>query len=70
MNKQINELTNKMNTPIKRERESDDDPCRDVAPRLQENALQNYQEDNSQRRALTTIVSRGKCKCNCNCANA
>ncbi len=39
MNKQINELTNKMNTPIKRERESDDDSGRDVAPRLQENAM-------------------------------
>ena len=28
-----------MSTPNKRERESDDDPCRDVAPRLQENAV-------------------------------
>ena len=28
-----------MSTQNKRERESDDDPCRDVAPRLQENAV-------------------------------
>ena len=28
-----------MSTPNKRERESDDDPCRDVAPRLQENEI-------------------------------